>query len=74
MPLGRVVLLADRTTDIAAADEIALTAWSQRVPAPDLAPAPVLTVLRFTGARGRDSEALFGLLLEAAAAGPALPR
>ena len=70
VPRGRVVLLVDRTTDVAAADEIAATAWSQRVPADGLAPAPALTVLRVTGARRRDSEALFRLLLEAAVPDP----
>lgn len=72
VPLDRVVLLADRTTDLAAVEEIAAAAWLQRSAMDDAAQATV-TVLRFTGSRRRDVDALFGMLLEAAVPGPAGP-
>jgi hypothetical protein len=73
VPLDRIVLLADRTTDLAAADEIAAAAWSQRRTADDAGAQQTLTVLRFTSSQTRNAEALVGLLLEAAVPGPAGP-
>jgi hypothetical protein len=72
VPLDRVVLLADRTTDLVAVEEIAGAAWRQRAEVDEAAQATV-TVLRFTGGRRQDADALFGMLLEAAVPGPAGP-
>jgi hypothetical protein len=73
VPLDRIVLLADRTTDLAAANEIAAAAWSERASVADAGPQQTLTVLRFSGSQTRNAQVLFGLLLEAAVPGPAGP-
>ena len=68
VPLARVVLLADHTTDLPTVEEVAFKAWAELSAASssvDDAP-PQLNVLLCARSRTHDAEALFGLLLEAA--------
>ena len=70
VPLGRVVLLADRTTDMTAVDEVAHAAWAAlSVESPNSnEPRPELKILDCDERRDRNEQALFVLLLEAAVA------
>jgi len=68
VPLARVVLLADHTTDLPTVEEVACKAWAQlsAVSTSVQDAPPHLNVLLCAGSRTHDAEALFGLLLEAA--------
>ena len=69
VPLARVVLLADRTTDLRAVEETAMTASAQRSAASVRQDEPQLSVLLCARSSKHNAEALFGLLVEAAVKG-----
>jgi hypothetical protein len=70
VPLRRVVLLADRTTDMTAVEEVAHAGWAGFSAGSPNAnePRPELKILDCDGRPRRNEHALFALLLEATAA------